>query len=62
VRDAETLWRGLNFTLTTDLGSVDLLGEIVGGGYDRLVQFSSQIEAFGQRVRCLDLEKVTPQA
>ncbi len=26
--DAETLARGLNFTLTTDLGRLDLLGEI----------------------------------
>jgi hypothetical protein len=30
--DAETIRRGLNFTLTTTLGDVDLLGEIVGGG------------------------------
>jgi hypothetical protein len=30
--DVETLSAGLNFTLTTDLGWIDLLGEIVGGG------------------------------
>src|SRR3990167_3614262 len=30
--DARALERGLNFTLTTDLGDLDLLGEIVGGG------------------------------
>lgn len=35
--DAATLMRGLNFTLTTTLGDLDLLGEIVGGGtYDQL--------------------------
>jgi hypothetical protein len=57
--DAETLWRGLNFTLTTDLGSIDLLGEIIGGGgYDNLLPDSSEVEAFGHRFRCLDLEKL----
>ena len=30
--DADTLSRGLNFTLTTSLGWIDLLGEITGGG------------------------------
>jgi len=36
--DVRTLRVGLNFTLTTSLGDLDLLGEIVGGGaYERLV-------------------------
>jgi hypothetical protein len=36
--DAETLQRGLNFTLSTALGAIDLLGEITGGGsYDDLL-------------------------
>jgi hypothetical protein len=36
--DYEPLRAGLNFTLTTSLGSVDLLGEIAGGGgYDDLL-------------------------
>jgi hypothetical protein len=30
--DLETLKAGLNFTLVTDLGWIDLLGEIAGGG------------------------------
>lgn len=30
--NAETLRRGLNFTLTTDLGAFDLLGEVAGVG------------------------------
>src|SRR5438093_12929802 len=30
--NVETLQAGLNFTLTTKLGNLDLLGEIVGGG------------------------------
>ena len=30
--DEQTIWHGLNFTLTTSLGAIDLLGEITGGG------------------------------
>ena len=33
--DADTITRGLNFTLTTELGALDLLGEITGGGRHR---------------------------
>ena len=29
----ETIKKGLNFTLVTSLGALDLLGEITGGGY-----------------------------
>jgi hypothetical protein len=32
VFDVATLERGLNFTLTTTLGDLDLLGEVTGGG------------------------------
>lgn len=57
--DRETLQKGLNFTLTTDLGAVDLLGEIVGGGsYEDLVPDTSLISTFGVECRCLDLEKL----
>ena len=35
--DAETVAHGLNFTLVTTLGDIDVLGEIVGGGtYEEL--------------------------
>ena len=35
--DAATITRGLNFTLTTALGALDLLGDVAGGGsYDTL--------------------------
>ena len=30
--EAETFARGLNFTLVTSIGDIDLLGEILGGG------------------------------
>lgn len=53
---AATLQSGLNFTLETRLGALDLLGEIVGGGrYENLIEHSSEIEIFGTHCRCLDL-------
>jgi predicted nucleotidyltransferase len=55
--DVPTLRAGLNFTLTTDLGWIDLLGEITGGGrYENLVAHSITVEAFGVHCRVLDLE------
>jgi hypothetical protein len=52
--DEATLSRGLNFTLTSELGDVDLLGEIAGGGgYRELLPYSIELEIFG--VRCLFL-------
>ena len=55
--DADTLKRGLNFTLTTSLGSIDLLGEIAGGGtFEALRDRSASIEVFGVRCLCLDLD------
>jgi aryl-alcohol dehydrogenase-like predicted oxidoreductase len=55
--DFETLRAGLNFTLVTELGWLDLLGEIVGGGtYEDLLSHSITVEAFGSSCRVLDLE------
>ena len=55
--DLETLRAGLNFTLITDLGWLDLLGEIVGGGsYEDLVPHTIAVTAFGIDCRVLDLE------
>ena len=51
-----TVERGLNFTLTTAIGDIDLLGEISGGGdYEALLPHSMNVELFGCRCRCLDL-------
>jgi hypothetical protein len=53
----DTLRRGLNFTLTTTVGDIDLLGEITeGGGYEDLFPHTIEIKLFGQACRCLDLE------
>ena len=55
----ETIEKGLNFTLTTSLGALDLLGEIVGGGrYEQLVETTIPIEIGGVECLCLDLERL----
>jgi len=57
--DDETLRRGLNFTLTSKLGDVDLLGEIVGGGgYRELEAHTIALDLFGVRCLCLGLDKL----
>lgn len=57
--DVRTLQRGLNFTLTTDLGDLDLLGEITGGGtFDELLAQTQTLEAVGLSCLCLTLEKL----
>ncbi len=53
----ETLLRGLNFTLTTALGDIDLLGEVTGGGrYEDLLPSSETVELFGAGCRCVTLD------
>lgn len=57
--DADTLRQGLNFTLTTTMGHIDLLGEIAGGGgYSDLLPHTIEIEVFEVSCLCLDLEKL----
>lgn len=56
--DVETIRRGLNFTLTTDFGDLDLLGEIIGGVYESLLPDCIEIEVFDIRCRCLGLERL----
>jgi hypothetical protein len=55
--DAETIKKGLNFTLTTSLGSLDLLGEITGGGnFDDLRPHSLVVKLHGTDCLCLELD------
>jgi predicted nucleotidyltransferase len=55
--DAETIAHGLNFTLDTSLGQIDVVGEIVGGGsYDELEPHCLKVSAFGTEFLCLDLD------
>ena len=55
--EVETLNRGLNFTLTTTIGAIDLLGEIAGGGtYRQLLPDTDEVTAFGVTCRCVTLD------
>ena len=55
--DAATLARGLNFTLTTVIGDIDLLGEITGGGgFEALRTHTETMSLFGRDVLCLNLQ------
>lgn len=55
--DLPTLRAGLNFTLTTDLADLDLLGEVLGlGGYDAVSAASEEIEVSGLRYSVITLE------
>lgn len=50
---------GVNFTLTTTIGAVDLLGEITGGGdYDALYPFTLLADFENCTIRCLTLDKL----
>jgi hypothetical protein len=54
--DATTLKAVLNFTLTTTMGDVDLLGDLSGiGGYQDVKAASSALPLYGRSIRVLDL-------
>jgi hypothetical protein len=51
-----TLRAGLNFTLTTTAGAIDLLGEVTGGGdYAALRPHASEVTIFRRTFLLLDL-------
>jgi len=55
--DVDTLRAGLNFALVTDLGWLNLIGDITGGVcYEDLLPHSLSVEVFGVSCRVLDLE------
>ena len=55
--DDDTVRQGLNFTLTTRAGDLDLLGEATGGGtYEALLPHSEMRELSGLDCRFVNLE------
>ena len=55
--DERTLQNGTNFTLETDIGDIDLLGEVVGvGSFAEVLANSTTLKLFGDDVRVLSLE------
>jgi hypothetical protein len=57
--DTRTLKAGLNFTLTTSLGALDLLAEVPGGGTFSALAAKAQWFDFGPiKVRCANLEQL----
>jgi predicted nucleotidyltransferase len=55
--DVETVRRGLNFTLTTDAGWLDVLGEITGvGGYGAVLAVSEDVSLYGAIYRCINID------
>jgi predicted nucleotidyltransferase len=55
--DIPTLRAGLNFTLSTDIGDLDLFGEIAGlGDYDRVIEFSQVLDIYDVPCHVLTLE------
>jgi hypothetical protein len=55
--DVPTLQAGLNFTLTTDCGDLDLLGEVSGiGGYEQVRAQSEELPLFDSTVWVLSLD------
>ena len=55
--DDRTLRSGLNFTLTTDLGDLDLLGEVPGiGGFAEVARGASPLDVEELSIQVLDLD------
>jgi predicted nucleotidyltransferase len=55
--DLATLRSGLNFTLTTSVGNLDLLGEVTGGGsYDQLLPLTEEFSFHGVVCRVVTLD------
>jgi hypothetical protein len=55
--DSVTIAHGMNFTLTTDLGDIDLFGEVLGiGGYREVKALSATLSLFGFECAVLSLD------
>lgn len=58
--DSATLKSGLNFTFNTDMGEIDILGEVGGVGfYDEVKMNAVEADAMGTRFFVLDIASLT---
>lgn len=59
ILEAETLKRGLNFTFASDIGNLDLLGEVRGvGTYENVVADSIPVQLFGYQFKVIEITKL----
>jgi len=59
VLDAETLQRGLNFTFATDIGDLDLLGELRGVGvYEDVAATALTVDLFDYQFKVIEIGKL----
>ena len=59
ILDDETLKRGLNFTFTTDIGDLDLLGEVRGVGiYEDVAAGAMTLDLFDHQFKVIDIGKL----
>lgn len=59
IPDAHTIKQGLNFTFDTDIGPIDLLGEIAGvGNYAEANAQAVRVNLFGFQVQIISLDKL----
>ncbi|HVO74508.1 MAG TPA: hypothetical protein VMT35_10835 [Ignavibacteriaceae bacterium] len=59
VLDTNTLKNGMNFTLTTNIGNVDLFGEVEGiGDYKKVSKAAIKIKLFGAEYLVLSLKNL----
>ena len=57
--DEQTVAFGSNFTLVTDAGAIDILGEITGGGaYEQLLPYTDTLCIANRACLCLNLAKL----
>jgi predicted nucleotidyltransferase len=55
--DIKTLEMGLNFTLCTDIGDIDLMGEVQGiGSYNEVIKCSEVIQIYDMPCNVLTIE------
>ena len=57
--DERTISQGMNFTLLTDFGDLDLLGQLAGvGGFDEMITKAKETEVNGMRIKLASLEDI----